>query len=300
MLEHKINLQIPLEILKIDNQRNISVFVLRLDMINPLISGNKYFKLKYYLTDAIQKKKTTIASFGGAFSNHIVATALATNLIGLKSIGFISSYDMAISSTTLTTARELGMEIKMIDKSLKQTRATIIQQHDNSNIYWINEGGYGQLGIQGSMEILDHVDNMNSFTHIVCAVGTGTTIAGLLKKASAHQKIIGISSMKGNYSLQDEICSLIDTDKIPENLIIKHDYHFGGYARYTENLIDFMNHCWQQYQLPTDFVYTGKALFGTFDLIEKGFFPASSKILFIHSGGLQGNISLPENLLHFT
>lgn len=299
MLEHKINLQVPLEILNTDNQQNISISILRLDKINPLISGNKYFKLKYHLSDAIKKNKNHIVTFGGAFSNHIIATALAANLANLKSTGFISSYDTTINSPTLQKAKALGMQITLIDKSLKQSRANIMQRHDESDFYWINEGGYSELGVLGSKEILDLVNDLSSYTHIISAVGTGTTIAGLLSKASSHQHIIGISSMKGNHTLQQEIFSLLNTSTTPNNLTINHNYHFGGYAQYNSELIQFMNHCWKQYQIPTDFVYTGKALFAAFDLVEKGLITPNSKILFIHTGGLQGNISLPKNLLHF-
>jgi 1-aminocyclopropane-1-carboxylate deaminase len=299
MLEHKINLQVATEILRVDNQHNISISILRLDKINSLISGNKYFKLKYYLADAIKKNKSHLATFGGAFSNHIIATALAANLANLKSTGFISSYDTKLNSPTLEQAKALGMEIILIDKSEKRNKADIIRKYDQPESYWIHEGGYGEPGVRGSMEILDFVKDLASFTHIICAVGTGTTIAGLIKKASSNQSLIGISSMKGNNSIQEEICFLLNTSKAPDNLTIYHNYHFGGYARYSEELIKFMNHCWKQYKIPTDFVYTGKALFGTFDLIDNGLIPPSSKVLFIHTGGLQGNISLPENLLDF-
>ena len=169
---------------------------------------------------------------------------------------------------------------------------------DISNIYVINEGGYGKKGALGAATISDYYKNEN-FSHICCAVGTGTMMAGLIKSASPGQTIIGISALKNNYALLKETEALLTDDEKKKNYSIIHDYHFGGYAKYKQAEIDFMNTFFRQTGIANDFVYTAKLLYGINDLAGKNFFPPGSRILIIHSGGLQGNNSLVEGTLIF-
>lgn len=277
-----------------------TVDVLRLDLIHPTISGNKWFKLKEYLADVTQSGKKTVATFGGAFSNHIVATAAAAQASGLKSIGIIRGEKPAILSPTLVDAVHYGMKLYFIsreDYRKKKIPAQLSEDFIGEEIYFINEGGYGEKGMEGAKEILKSI-KAPDYDHIVAAVGTGTTLAGLIEASQPHQKIMGVSVLKNDFSLEKEINILL-SEKKRNCFTLVHDYHFGGYAKYTEQLIHFMNHWYHHTTIPSDFVYTGKLFFAVNDLIEKKYFPAGSKLLIIHSGGLQGNRSLPNGTLIF-
>jgi 1-aminocyclopropane-1-carboxylate deaminase len=277
-----------------------TVDVLRLDLVHPVISGNKWFKLKEYLKEANDHGKRAIVTFGGAYSNHIVATAAAARQIGLPSIGIVRGEKPTVLSHTLNDAESYGMKLHFISREEYKKRMIpfeLYDQYPSEQLYIIDEGGYGPLGVLGAKDILRQF-NSSSYTHIVDVVGTGTTIAGLVASSLPHQNIIGISSMKNNYSLESEIKALLPADTIKQPVLI-HDYHFGGYAKHPKELIDFMNAWFRITGIPTDFVYTGKLFFAINDLIEKEYFPSSSKLLAIHSGGLQGNLSLPKGTLIF-
>ncbi len=278
-------------------QNNIQLDILRLDKLHPVISGNKWFKLKYYLQDAKHKEYNTIATFGGAFSNHIIATACACNKAGLKSIGIIRGERPAILSHTLLMAEQYGMELSFVSRSAYEDKETI--KKDFKNVYWIAEGGYGNLGAQGAKEILSFCSEPEKYTHIVCAVGTGTMMAGIIQSVNPKQTVIGISVMKGNYSLMEKVETLLNAEDINKSYRIIHDYHFGGYAKHPPGLIQFMNDIWQHHQLPTDIVYTAKTFYAAQQLIINNTIPEGSNVLLIHSGGLQGNLSLPAKTLCF-
>jgi len=277
-----------------------TVDVLRLDLIHPVISGNKWFKLKEYLDEAKQANKKIIASFGGAYSNHIIATAAAAKASGLKSIGIIRGEKPTTFSHTLTDAVQFGMKLYFIsrkDYKDKNVPQEVFEDCNKNSIYFIKEGGYGKKGAEGAKQILQLTDT-SKYTHIIAAVGTGTTLAGLIESAQPYQEITGISVLKNNFSLVEEIKNLLPDAKKNRFTLI-HDYHFGGYAKYTTELIRFMNNWYHQTGIPSDFVYTGKLFFAVNDLIEKKYFPPESKLLIIHSGGLQGNHSLPNGTLIF-
>ena len=279
--------------------QEVSVDILRLDLLHPVVSGNKWFKLQYYLQDAIATGKNTIASFGGAYSNHIVATAYAAREAGLKSIGYIRGERGVELSPTLLNAMNYGMELVFVDRTLyRKKEENIISQNNNANIYWIMEGGYGMLGAKGASDILTVTDT-SQYSHILCAVGTGTMMAGLIKTALPQQEMIGISVLKNNPELENEVCSLLNSDENKKPFSILHGYHFGGYAKHPAALIQFMKETWQAEKLPTDIVYTSKLLFAAKDLIAVDQFLPGSRVLLIHSGGLQGNQSLPFNTLPF-
>ncbi len=278
-------------------QKNISLTVLRLDEWHPVVSGNKWFKLQYYLQDAIDKGFDTIATFGGAYSNHIVATAFAGNEMNLKCIGIIRGEESQNLSHTLLQAKEYGMQLQFLSREEYKNKEAIKETF--SNVYWINEGGYGKLGAKGMEEIKPYIPDFKTYTHLICAVGTGTTLAGLVKMALPNQAVIGISILKNNFSIEKEVADLLSFEDKQKHYTIQHDYHFGGYAKYKPALIDFINETWQQHHLPLDFVYTAKAFFGLQDMImNKQTIAAGSRVLFIHTGGLQGNLSL-KNVLSF-
>lgn len=276
---------------------NTKLDVLRLDEIHPVISGNKWFKLKYYLKEAIAVKASCIGTFGGAYSNHIVAVAFACKETGIKSIGIIRGEEPVVLSDTLQDAKNYGMELHFVNRaSYRDTE--IIKQHFE-NVCWINEGGYGIAGAKGAAEILSFAKNDAEYTHIICAVGTGTMTAGIIMSATEKQEIIGISVMKGNYELYEKVNDLLDESDMNKSFKIVHDYHFGGYAKHPPELIEFMNETWQHHQLATDIVYTAKTFYAAKQMIIDNTIPKGSNVLLIHSGGLQGNRSLPDNMLLF-
>ena len=173
----------------------------------------------------------------------------------------------------------------------------ISDNYNPEDIYIINEGGYGLKGADGAADILKQIDSAG-YSHIIAAVGTGTTLAGLIKSSQKEQQVIGISVLKNNLSLKKEIDDLLPAE-YKEHFNLIHDYHFGGYAKYTAQLLNFMNTWFESTNIPSDFVYTGKLFYAINDLIEKNHFPSKSKLLIIHSGGLQGNRSLPKGALIF-
>ena len=271
--------------------KNIRLAVLRLDKIHPVISGNKWFKLKYHLDNFNAGNYKGLITFGGAWSNHIVATAAACYLQKIKCVGIIRGEKPSALSSTLLEAANYEMDMKFI------SRESFAQRNNHEFLetlkkefpdhYIIPEGGAGKDGEKGAGEILQHTDGKN-YTHIVCAVGTGTMFNGIKQVASSDQKVLGIAVLKG-WKEEDEM----------NNARLFLNYHFGGYAKYDKTLIDFMNDFFRLTNIPTDFVYTGKLAYAIFDLIGKDYFPAASKILMIHSGGLQGNASLQKGSLIF-
>jgi len=296
---------IPLKNIRVDPVDFLSKFhttvdVLRLDLIHPVISGNKWFKLKEYLKEAKALNKKIILTFGGAYSNHIVATAAAAKQSRFKSIGIIRGEKPTTISHTLQNASSYGMELYFISRTEYRNKTIpteISQQYKEEDIYVINEGGYGKKGVEGAKDILQQIDT-SPYTHIIDSVGTGTTISGLIEGSAEYQTIIGISSLKNNYSLQQGIENLVSAENMKKFSLI-HDYHFGGYSKYSKQLIDFMNEWYQLTAIPSDFVYTAKLFFAVQDLVQKNYFPQGSKLLIVHSGGLQGNQSLPKGTLIF-
>ena len=275
-------------------EKNLEVDILRIDKIHPVVSGNKWFKLRYYLEEAQQQKKSTIVTFGGAWSNHIVATAAACRLNNLSSIGIIRGEESETPSSTLLEARQLGMQLVFISRDAYKSKELPASLRNRDDCYIISEGGYGIKGAKGAATILDHGLEKN-YTHICCAAGTGTMTAGLLVHPS-QADTISVSVLKNNFQLDDDIRQLINIKKKP---IIIHDYHFGGYAKHTPALLSFMNEFYKQTGIPSDFVYTGKLFFTINDLVSNNYFKSGSKLLAIHSGGLQGNRSLSKGTLIF-
>jgi 1-aminocyclopropane-1-carboxylate deaminase len=278
------------------SSRQIQVEVLRLDKIHPLISGNKWFKLQYYLQQAIKENKKRIITFGGAWSNHIIATAAACRLYQIPCTGLIRGEEPSTLSPVLTAAREMGMELCFLNRT-DYANEQIPSHLNHPDHLIVPAGGYGIAGANGAADILNYCKNKEHYTHICCAAGTGTMMAGLLLAKEKKQQVTGISVMRNNHSLENEMKAFIPD--CPLEYSLHHDYHIGGYAKYTDGLIQFMNDWFRQTAIPTDFVYTGKLIYAISDLAAKDHFPPGSKLLLIHSGGLTGNASLGKGTLIF-
>lgn len=281
-------------------QQGVEVDVLRLDLLHPDISGNKWFKLKYYLAEAQHRHQDTILTFGGAYSNHIAATAVACRDAGLHAIGIIRGERTPTLSHTLQQAQAAGMDLYFVSRDAykeKEIPEAVWERYPKSDVYIINEGGYGLKGREGAESILEHCP-LEQYTHIVAACGTGTTLAGLVAAALPHQQVIGIPVLKNYTAMEREVNDLLPT-ALRFHFTLIHDYHFGGYAKRTPALIHFMNQWYQQTGIPSDFVYTGKLFYAVDDLTRQGYFSRGSRLLVVHSGGLQGNDSLPKGTLIF-
>ncbi len=285
--------------LPIVKEKNVRLAALRLDQIHPVISGNKWFKLKYYIEKAKAEGKDHIVTFGGAYSNHIIATAAAGKLHDLKTTGIIRGERPGNLSYTLLEAEKYGMELLFISRDDYQNKNLPSTIKDESDaIYLINEGGYGIDGANGAKEILSYCSK-EDYSHIACAVGTSTMMAGLVKSGLPDQKVIGVSVLKNNMSLENDLCNLLLPVEQKKKFQIIHNYHFGGYAKYTTELIYFMNEFYKGTSIPTDFIYTGKLFYAILDMLRNDSFADCSNILIIHSGGLQGNLSLAAGTLIF-
>jgi 1-aminocyclopropane-1-carboxylate deaminase len=283
-------------------QKQVTVSVLRLDKIHPIISGNKLFKLYYFLQQTKEENKTTIITFGGAYSNHLAATAYACALHNIRCIGIVRGQKPAQLSHTLQQCLQNNMQLQFVSREEYDKKETAeyltALQNEYPNSLIIPEGGYDELGSNGAALIKDLI-KPNYFTHICLAVGTATTLGGIAQKANSSQQIIAIPVLKGMTDIEQRIFHLTKREYTTKQLFIWDDYHFGGYAKKTPELIHFMNECWLKYRLPLDFVYTAKVFYSIVDNIKKDFFKPNSHILFIHTGGLQGNLSLPNNSLLF-
>lgn len=272
---------------------DVEADVLRLDLVDPVISGNKWFKLEYYLRDAIAKGCKRIITYGGAWSNHLLATAAACKYFGIASLGIIRGEEPATWSSTLQQAREYGMEFQFVSREAYRSK----QNPDgvkNEGDYVIPEGGYGMPGVKGAANICTYF-NPHAYSHICCATGTGTMTAGLISGIQGISSVCAISVLKNDTGCADRIKSLLDPGDNSFQVI--DEFPFGGYAKYNPALISFMNEFYSTTGIPTDIVYTAKLFYALDQLILRGYFPPGSKILTIHSGGLQGNSSLENGTL---
>lgn len=283
------NQQIHLSILE---EKKVELFIKREDQIHPFVSGNKFRKLKYNLAEAKKLKKNALLTFGGAYSNHIVATAVAGKLAGLKTFGVVRGDELGKNlkktleeNATLREAHENGMKFNFVSREIYRQKSSFgfIEKMKNKwgDFYVIPEGGTNCLAVDGCQEILTKEDS--EFNYICAAVGTGGTIAGLINSVKKKQKVIGFPALKGNF-LSEEIRKYT----IKKNWSLNKTYHFGGYAKYDEELICFINNFTEETGVLLDPVYTGKMVFGIIDLIKKDTFAEGTKILAIHTGGIQG------------
>ena len=266
----------------------IELFIKREDLLHPIISGNKFRKLKYNLAEAKRLGYKKLLTFGGAFSNHIVAVAGAGKEFGFETIGIIRGEELEEKiheNPSLAVAQQFGMKFFFVSRDayrLKETPEFLEKmQSQFGDFYLLPEGGTNELAIKGCEEILSELDS--EFSYVCTSVGTGGTVSGIINSAASHQNIIGFSSLKGDF-LQKDIAKFANQ----KNWSVNCEYHFGGYGKVTNELIEFINSFYLEHAIPLDPIYTGKMMFGIFDLIQKDFFPPNSKILAIHTGGLQG------------
>ena len=271
-----------------DEVRNIDVHIKREDLIHPFVSGNKFRKLKYNLLQAKAENQILLLTFGGAFSNHIAAVAFAGKENGFKTIGIIRGEELASKieeNPTLKFAQECGMQFKFVSRSDYQLKNEVdfLRNLENQfgQYYHIPEGGTNALAVKGCQEIINSDDS--NFDFVCCAVGTGGTISGICNSVFPNQKVLGFPALKGGF-LNEDIRKFASNT----NWELIEDYHFGGYAKVNHELITFINEFFQETKILLDPVYTGKMMFGIVDLIQKNYFPEGSKIVAIHTGGLQG------------
>lgn len=273
--------------------------IARFDAVHPVVSGNKLYKLSLLLEDARKQEKNTIATFGGAYSNHLIATAYACNQLGLTSMGFVRGEASTRLSPTLLECQHYGMQLHFLSRSdyARQPVEAALRAMETAatDMYWIPEGGYHPLGAKGASAMYAALQEMNP-THIVLAVGTATTLAGFCLQTSGDVELIAVPVLK---NLTDIPKRLFELCGFHPSISCWPDAHRGGYARKDPELLHFMNAFYQATGIPTDFVYTGKMLFAVEHGIKAGYFPAGSRIACIHSGGLQGNRSLAPGTLLF-
>ena len=280
--------------------KHIRVSMLRLDEIHPIISGNKLFKLYYFLDEARNSSHKKIITFGGAFSNHLAATAFACKEMNIKSVGIVRGEKPFRLSHTLLFCLDQGMELQFISRgdykkiNEKEFLEGLKKQHGECIL--IPEGGFSIKGKEGASLITQTFDS-SGFTHICVAVGTATTFAGIIEGNSNQCDVTGFSVLKNMHDINKRLHSLEVNSSKKYSFVA--DYHFGGYAKKTDELMSFMNSFYIENNIPLDFVYTAKMMFGVNDLVQKNYFPPGSNILCIHTGGLQGNQSLPEGTLIF-
>ncbi|WP_421810094.1 1-aminocyclopropane-1-carboxylate deaminase/D-cysteine desulfhydrase [Flagellimonas sp.] len=269
-------------------EKGVTLHIKREDTIHPQISGNKYRKLKYNLLEAQKLGHHTLLTFGGAFSNHIAAVACAGHEQGFKTIGVIRGEELQDKwqdNPTLSLAHDHGMWFHFVPRSdyrQKNEEGFLrILKEEFGYFYLLPEGGTNALAVKGCEEIVTEADS--NFDYICSSVGTGGTLAGLINSAKPHQTVLGFPALKGDFLKQD-ILTFVRNNRWK----LMTDFHFGGYAKVSEELIHFINTFKEETGVPLDPIYTGKLLFGIFELAKQDFFPKGTRILAIHTGGLQG------------
>jgi 1-aminocyclopropane-1-carboxylate deaminase len=269
------------------------LLVKREDLNHPFASGNKWWKLKYNLVGALRQGHDTLLTFGGAYSNHIFATAAAAHEIGLKSIGIIRGEETLPLNKTLSFAKTKGMKLHYVSREAYRTKTEkeFIEQLKNQfgDFYLIPEGGTNELAIKGCAEFATQLNTEIEFDYLCLPIGTGGTIAGMINGLDESKKIIGFPVLKAAQFLENEIASYLTSPK--QNWSMNYDYHFGGYAKFDNVLLNFINEAKEKHSLPLDKIYTAKMVYGILDLISKSFFSTGSTILILHTGGLQANYS---------
>jgi 1-aminocyclopropane-1-carboxylate deaminase len=291
---------------EIIRRAGVDLYVLRLDLMHPWVNGNKWFKLKYNLLEAKEKNFTTLLTFGGAYSNHIYATAAAGNLFGFRTIGVIRGEETLPLNPTLSFAVQQGMQLVYLNREMYRQRNTpalqeYLQQRFGE-VFTIPEGGSNLNGVRGCIEI---VGGAIAFDHICVACGTATTLAGIALSLDEGQRAIAFPVLKNGAFLAQEIESLLTNylasdlpapSNSPASWELVCDYHFGGYAKVNDELLLFSQQFTQEHCIPLDYVYTAKMFYGVMDLLKQGFFGKGDSLLLVHTGGLQGNVGIEERL----
>lgn len=268
----------------------VQVFVKRDDLIHPLISGNKWRKLKYLLKRAAAEGKTHLVTFGGAYSNHLLATAAAAAKFGFTCTGFVRGEE--VDNDTLFLCRLHGMELRFTDRESYRDKPALFQKFygDDAQAIFIDEGGASPEAALGCSELLNELTEV--YDHIICACGTGTTAAGIIngmQQSGLHTHFHGVPALKNGEFLRDDIAQYLT---LPTDYHLHTNYHFGGYGKVTAQLIDFVKQFTSSTGIMIEPVYTGKMFYALYDLINSGQFTPGSKILAIHTGGLLGILGM--------
>lgn len=276
------------------------VDMLRLDTIHPVVSGNKWYKLKHNIQYAIDNRYKSLLTFGGAYSNHLIATAATAREYGMHCIGIIRGvHSIDTITDTLKDCKEYGMQLEMVsreDYAQKNTPQYIEQLSSAFNQpFIIPEGGANELGRVGSSEITQYIPE--SYTHVCISVGTGTTLMGIRASLPITTKVFGYTPMKRGSYLKKDIDRHIE-QKLHETYTLFDNWHCGGFGKHTKELIDFMNTFYTINQIPLDMVYTAKMMMGIEEQLKSGYYPNEARILCIHTGGLQGNNSVKHLLTY--
>lgn len=290
----------------LEKVNEVELFVKREDLIHPEISGNKWRKLFYNIEQAKKRGNDTILTFGGAYSNHLHALAYTCYINGFKSIGVIRGEQLAELNPTLKDAAKWGMKFHYVDRETYRLKHTFDVKEELRELfdsfYLVPEGGSNFYGTNGCMEILD--DESSQFDIIAVPAGTGCTAAGIAMSLKEHQKLLVFPALKNGAFLLDEMKNYmlevmgdeeLVSDKLQQVVFIN-DYHFGGYAKINETLISFLNNHHNKLKVKWDAVYNGKMVYGIYDKLEQGYFNEGTKVLLIHTGGLQGNRGIEERL----
>ena len=286
---------------ELNNSLFFSFTVARLDLLHPFVSGNKFFKLKHNLQRTIAENKQGIVTMGGAYSNHLAATAWACYEKKLTSVGMIRGEIPNPMNNTLLYCQQHGMKLIAVDRSHYHRNSAVVQEiiatHDP--YFFVPEGGDNEEGLKGCTEILSSLKDADSFTHIVCCMGTGTTFQGICKAAASHQTVIGIPVLK----IKEEDQTLFQQQQISNaaaaKQVILFNYAGAGYAKTSAQQLDFMNLFYEKTTIPTDIVYTGKLMQAVLQLAEQNYFTVTDKVVVLHTGGLQGNNSIADGRLLF-
>ena len=282
---------------------DVNVFMKRIDLVHPMVSGNKWFKMKYNIAEMIEQGKDTLLTLGGAFSNHIHAAARAGKIVGFNTIGLIRGEEHLPLNATLQSAVDDGMELHYIDRGTFRERESesFLNSIKNKfgNVYILPVGGTNNIALKGCAEIVEQI--YIKYDYICAASGSGGTFAGIVAGLNGNKKGIAFPALKGGQFLEEVISDLVFeySGKQFSNWSINADYHFGGFAKLTKELVEFTKEFKKLNGFELDYIYTNKMMFGIADLIKSGYFNPGETIVAVHSGGLQGNFGMKDKIKRF-
>ena len=277
---------------KLFDEQGLKAFIKRDDLIHPIISGNKWRKLKYLLKEAQAQNKTHLVTFGGAYSNHLLATSAAAARFGFKSTGFVRGEE--VNNDTLFLCGLHGMNLIFTDRESYRDKQALFNKHfaNDREAFFIDEGGASALGAKGCSELIAELND--TYDHIICACGTGTTAAGIINGINQHQlstQFHGLPVLKNGEFLRKDIDTFLEKSATYH---LHTDYHFGGYGKINDELIRFVKQFVASTGILIEPIYTGKMLYALYDLAAKKHFSPGSRILAIHTGGIWGLLGMKE------
>ena len=281
----------------------VKVFMQRIDLVHPIISGNKWYKMKYNIAAMMEQGKDTLLTFGGAYSNHIHAAARAGKFFGFKTIGLLRGEEHLPLNETLKSAVDDGMELHYIDRTTFRERESedFLNSIKNKygNVYILPVGGTNKIALKGCAEIVEQINI--DYDYICSASGSGGTFAGIVAGLNGNKKGIAFPALKGGGFLEKVISDLVFgyCGKHFTNWHLNTDYHFGGFAKLTKELVEFTKEFEKLNGFELDYIYTNKMMFGIAELIKSGYFKADETIVAIHSGGIQGNLGMKSKIKKF-